>query len=205
MIHIETLNGHNHQTIHVQETDIKYSDLLKYISSHNKINEINEYKKYDEYNECNFKHYNNNKDIFIQNVSQLLYDGIPINLDDNIDFDRVLTIIFNDRYYYAPLNAPLNELLPLDNTLQKVENQTEAICKTHISQNPLTFIFVKEQTEELCKFAITIEWQVVRYVKNQTDEICHYAIDKQGKSLKFIKNKSEEFYVLVMHNTPKKF
>jgi hypothetical protein len=206
MIHIQTLDGCNHQTIHVQETDIKYTDLLKYISSHNKINEINEYKKYDEYDECYHQHYKNDLDIFIQNESKLLHNGIPINLDDNIDFNKVLTIIFNDIYYYTPLlNTLVHELLPLDKSLQNVANQTEEICKKYINENPFTFIFVREQTEELCKFAITIEWQLIRYVKNKTDEICHYAINIESKALKFIKNKSDEFYILVMHKTPENF
>ena len=87
--YIETPSGLPYTTIYSQKEDIKYSDLVKYIPQ---VHYNSEYKDYSQYNQYNIKHYNH-RDIIIQNNRKLLYNGIPINLYDNIDFNKVLTII----------------------------------------------------------------------------------------------------------------
>ena len=121
--YIETPSGLPYTTIYSQEEDIKYSDLVKYIPQ---VHYNSEYKDYSQYNQYNIKHYNH-RDIIIQNNRKLLYNGIPINLYDNIDFNKVLTITSGCNYYHTD---KFNNLKLLDSTLQ----------------NPLSIIFVNNQT-----------------------------------------------------------
>jgi hypothetical protein len=176
MISIQTVSGIQYQTIYVSECDIINSHLLKYIKKP-------KHQIFDELSDSQYFYY---YEIFVDTQINLLYDGKSINLDDTIDFDKILIITFTYNYFYNNDNYGVME--QLDTSLNYIENQTFDICTNHIKRQPLSIIFVKNKTTELCEYALEQNPWVLRYIPQDiiTKEMCKKCINN-GVTREFIK------------------
>ena len=188
MININTFSGEIIQTINVDENDVKYKDLLKYIK-------IQPHPKYANIDNVNFY------DIGVKQCVKLHHiinsNVEDINLDTDIDFDKDITLRFYSKYYERR-NDIENIILCDDFTLPKCD--TSESCKNLIRNNAFNIIFIPTEmlTDELCRLAIMQNYHVLKYVMNQTDDICKFAIQQLGLSLQFVKNQTEEICKLAV-------
>ena len=203
MIQIETLSGQPYDTVYLNETDSKYSDIRKHIKR----------PDYPEYNSYNFKKYT----MYVKTDIKLFNKGKLINFDDYISFDKedcVLQIFIKYEYIFCDfwnkiynftgenIYENLVDLIKIDGpfiNLLREEEQTEEICKSAVQQNGLSLKDVKiEQTEELCKLAVQKYGCALEYVKNQTEEICKLAVQEDGEALEFVEEQTEEICKLAI-------
>jgi hypothetical protein len=221
MLKINTLSGQPFQTIHVNEDDVTYNDLLKYINipPHPKFKNFHIYKK-----------------IYVRQFVKLFHVTNEINFKDNIDFNKDISILFYCEYYYdgetfgQDLNLPdtsthdkcktLIEECPLNiifisdkmltdelcelavrqygYVLQYVDHQTEEICKLAVLQNGYSLEHVIHQTDKLCKLAVRQNGYSLEYVIHQTDEICKLAVRQNGYALQYVDHQTEEICKLAV-------
>ena len=176
MISIHTISGEQYQNIYVSECDVRNDHLLKYIRK----------PKHQIFNELSDSQYFYYYEIFVDTQINLLCDGKSINLDDPIDFDKILIITFNYDYFYNNDNYGVMERL--DKTLDYIENQTFDICRDHIKCQPLSIIFVQNKTVELCEYALEHNPWVLRYIPLDiiTKEMCKKCINN-GVTRQFIR------------------
>ena len=182
MIRINTFSGQPFQTIHVNENDTTYTDLLKYIKiqPHPKYPNIDNIKS----NDIGVKQYVKLYHIINSNVED-------INLDADIDFDKEITLGFYYEYYGYTTFVGIKKLCD-DFTLPKCD--TPESYKNLIRNNAFNIIFIPTEmlTDELYRLAIRQNYNVLKYITNQTEEICKFAVQEDGLSLGFVKNQTEE-------------
>ena len=147
-----------------------------------------------------------------------------INLQDNIDFEIELTIIFYSEYYTDTKNGdkkwekfnddvflanihtyqmwkdlieeePLNIIFVPENMI------SDELCKLAVRLDGYTLQFIKDQTGEICKLAVQKNGYALAYVKDQTEEICRLAVQQNGFALKYVRDQTEEICKLAVQRT----
>ena len=180
LITLYTPIGIEYQKFNINETDIIYGDLLKYIN-------LPKNEMYDELDESNESNEIFSK-VFIKTIINLFsYNQInikEIKLDDEIngDIDK-FTILFSYEYYIY--NYWEKSYKKIENNIKNCDNISD-----FIKNDPYQIIFIdcdNENYEELCKLAVQQNGSSLEYVKEQTDEICKLAVQQSGSSLKYVK------------------
>ena len=156
MIHIETLSGQPYETIYLNETDTKYSDIQNNIMKNIK-------RQYPELpnndgNDGNYKNYT----MYVKTDIKLFNKGKLINVDDYISFDKedcVLQIFIKYEYMFYDIYSKIYNFTE--------ENRYEKIIDL-IEKNRyfINLLRKDEQTEELCKLAVQQNRNAIIYVKN---------------------------------------
>ena len=228
LITLYTPVGIIYQKFTINEHDITYGDLLKYIN----LPKNNLYDELDESTNI----YDNQ--VFVKTIINL-FSYNQINLDDEINGDiNEFTILFSYEYYiydyhkcsYKKIENKIKnyddifeeikndpyQIIFIDcndknyeeicklavkhiyNSLQCIKEQTDEICKLAVQENGYALKYVKEQTDEICKLAVQQNSYAFEYVKEQTDEICKLAIKKNGYLLKYFKEQTEEICKLAV-------
>ena len=221
MLKINTLSGKLFQTVYVNEDDVTYNDILKYINipPHPKFKNLSTYGK-----------------IYVKQFVKLFHVENEIDFKDNIDFNKDISILFYCKYYYNgkklgdDLNLPdtsthdkcktlieectfniifisdkmlTDELCELavrqdEYSLRYMKGQTEEICKQSVRQNGYALKYVDHQTEEICKLAVQQDGYALKYVDHQTEEICKLAVQQDGYALKYVDHQTEEICKLAV-------
>ena len=181
MITLKLLSGIIYQVIEINEYDITYNDLLKYIKKQ-------KHPKYDEYDENNFIINN----IVVKTTPQLFnYDNNnninKICLDDEINFNDNIFVIFNYKIYvcYTYNFTDTHRLIELKND-EEIEKFHKKELNTHFAL--LCVIPNNFQTIELCKYAVINSGLNLKYVKHElmNDEICKLAIQQNCNAFKYV-------------------
>ena len=147
MISLETCSGDNYQTICINDDDMKY---IK--------NPPSKYPKFDPH-ENKYLHKMLYK-IFVKTNINLLSDGVKVNLDGDIDFNKnVLQLVF-DFEYYCYYNHPLDILKSAkykftNNINLEMELQSLVLDNIKKDCSGLNLIPDELKTEEICRLAIT--------------------------------------------------
>ena len=204
MLKINTLSGQPFQTVCVNEDDVTYDDLLKYIN-------IPPHPKFKNLSDTYMRYYG---EIYVKQFVKLFHEAIEINVNHNIDFNKDLSILFYCEYYYNgkklgdDLNLPdtsthdkcktLIEECPFNIIFIRDKMLTDELCKLAVRIDVFSLRYVKDQTEEICKQAVRQNGYVLQYVKNQTDEICKLAVQQNGHSLRSVKDQTEELCKLAV-------
>ena len=167
-----------YQKFNINETDIIYRDLLKYINIHK--NEL-----YDELNESEIIF---NK-VFIKTIINLFHynqinnNNEKINLDDEILCDSYeFTILFSYEYYI--INNDDDYYKKIKNNIKNYNNIEDAI-----NDKPYQIIFIdidNKKYEEICKLAVQQNSNALQCIKKQTDGICKLAVQKNGYALQYV-------------------
>ena len=216
MLKINTLSGQLFQTVYVNEDDVTYNDILKYIN-------IPRHPKFEKLSSNGKNYYG---EICVKQFVKLFHETKEIDFNDNIDFNKELSILFYCEYYIY-FTGPIkiggdftlpgifrklcdDFTLPVCDTYDKckacvddnphniifVNNKfiTDELCKTVVINNGylLKYIPIEKQSEEICKLAVQWHTNSLRWVKNQTDEICKLAVQQDGYSLRWVKNQTDE-------------
>ena len=206
MIQIETLSGQPYETIYLNETDSKYSDILNHVLKNLKRPCL-EYPD----NSIDRKIYT----MYVKTDIKLFNKGKLINFDDYISLDKedcVLQIFIKYEYWCHNYNKIYNfteenlqekiiNLIKKDGyciNLLREEEQTEEICKLAVKQNGCSLQYIKNQTEEICKSAVKQNGCALPYVRNQTEEVCKLAVQQNANALYFVKNQTEELCKLAV-------
>ena len=174
IVRIETLDGIVYQYININENDITYGDLIKYI-----IKPISKYNEYNEYIE-DFSI----DEVYIDtkiNLFNTAYAFNTVNLDDEIT-KYTLYILFSFDYYRC--NKDFTGLMKINNEINSSSNLINIL-----KNDPYQIIFVNEDkiTEEICKIILDENTFVLQCIpdKYKTEEICRYSVDIDG-SLKYV-------------------
>ena len=189
MISIRTISGALYQTIHVTEDNINYNDLLKYIK-------IPPHPRFKEYNNIAIG-------VSVKQFIKLCYNGIKVNLEDDINYEKDLTLCFYCEYYKCSERG-INKLCD-DSTLP--DTSTFDKCRILIEQDPFNIIFVNNEilmsemmTEEIYKNVVRCSGYLLEYIPHEkhTEEICKLAVRRDGLSLEFVKYQTEEICKLAV-------
>jgi hypothetical protein len=76
--------------------------------------------------------------------------------------------------------------------LERIENQTEAMCLVALQRTGFALEFIKNQTEEMCLIAVRKCGHALFFVRKQTDAICLAAVQFCGNALKYVTNQTDE-------------
>jgi hypothetical protein len=177
MISLESCSGIHYQTIHITEDDTKYKDILKYIK-----NPPSKYPEFDP-RENKYLHKMLYK-IFVKTSFNMLSDGVKVNLDDDIDFNKnVLQLVFGFEYYcYHPNlnNLQKSKKYKFKNNVNlEIELQSLIIDNVKEKYSVLSFVPDELKTEEICRSAIIDGGCDMLYhipYSMRTTEICKYII-----------------------------
>ena len=189
-----------YQKFTINETDIIYDDLLKYIN-------LPKHELYDELDES-IKIRNK---VFIKTIINLFnYENSKeIKLDDEIN-GYEFTILFSYEYYiyynkYEKIENNIencNNINSINSVNSVIKNDPYQIifinsdnekyyenCKLAVKNNghALQCINPELRTDEICKLAVQHDSFVLEYVEKQTDEICKLAVQQFGLALEFVK------------------
>ena len=227
LITLYTPVGIIYQKFTINEHDITYGDLLKYIN----LPKNNLYDELDESRNIYDK-------VFVKTIINL-FSYNQINLDDEINGDiNEFTILFSYEYYiydyrgnkYKKIENKIKnyddifeeikndpyQIIFIDcndknyeeicklavkhiyNSLQYIKEQTDEICKLAVQKNGYELKYVKEQTDEICKLAVQQNSYAFEYVKEQTDEICKFAVQQNGYLLYYVKEQTDEICKLAV-------
>ena len=166
-IHLELFSGIVYQIIILNENDIKYRDLLKYIKFESK------YRIYDENTSMNFPF-----EIFIKLKIKLFNKKEKINLDDDICLDtNIINIVFNNKYLLYLHKNYIKELFEFPKNINEQEIESYRLsfikmrlrgCYFDINKIPEEYI-----TQELCNFAFKHSINSIRTIpqKYRTQEM----------------------------------
>ena len=210
LITLYTPVGIIYQKFTINETDIIYGDLIKYIN-------IPKNELYDEFDlsssssiffdssslsyinlpKNNFYDESTNiyDKVFVKTIINLFsYNQInskEIKLDDEINGDiNEFTILFSDEYYvYHTHFHNQTKYKKLENNIKNYNNIDIDIDKI-IKNDPYQIMFIDcdhENYEEICKLAVKHSFDSLQCIKEQNDEICKLACIQHGYALKFIK------------------
>ena len=170
MIKLETLSGHPYDTVYLNETDSKYSDIRKHI----KRPDYPELPK----NADNYKNYT----MYIKTDIKLFNKGNLINFDDDISFDKedcVLQIFIKYEYMCYDWYCKIYNFTE-ENLYEKI---IDLIKKDEYFINLLS---EEEQNEEICKRAVRQNGNALQYVRNQTEELCKLAVQENCFALRHV-------------------
>jgi hypothetical protein len=179
LITLYTPIGIVYQKFEINEYDLKYNDLIKYIN-------LPKNELYDEIDEL-YKSKELYKKVFIKTIINLFtYENSEkINLDDEIICNNnEFTIVFSYEYYIY-YNCYNDCYIKIENNIKNCNNVFD-----EIKNNPYQIIFIENNDanyNEICKFAIQKDSYTLQCIKNQTYEICKLAIQNNGYTLKFVK------------------
>ena len=221
LITLYTPIGIVYQKFNINETDITYGDLLKYINL----------PKNDLYNEL-YKSEWKWDNVFIKTIINLFsYNEInskEIKLDDEILCDSYeFTILCSYEYYLycceeeknkkienniKNYNININDINGVKGVIKNDPYQIifvdydnknyEEICKLAVGQNGnvLQCIPPELMTDEICKLAIKQYTFSLQYVPPElmTDEICKLAVKQDGHVLAYVKEQTEEICKLAV-------
>ncbi len=184
LITLYTPVGIVYQKFNINENDIIYGDLIKYIHL----------PKHELYDELDESEYIGNK-VFIKTIINLFtYENSEkINLDNEILCNNdEFTIIFSYEYYICnSFNDDNNlEYKKIENNIKNFNNIFKKIVN-----DPYQIVFIENNNEnyyEICKFAVQKNGYILQCIKPElmTDEICKLAVQQDGDALEFVK---EEF------------
>jgi hypothetical protein len=173
LITLYTPIGIVYQKFEINENDIIYGDLIKYIN-------LQKHELYDELD--NTKRIRDK--VFIKTIINLFtYENSKkINLDvemmcDNNEF----TIVFNYEYYICDCCG----YKKIENNIKNCNNIFD-----EIKNEPYQIIFIENNNEnyyEICKLAVQLCGYTLQCIKNQTDEICKLAVRQNGFALQVVK------------------
>ena len=188
------MEGIEYQKFEINENDITYNDLLKYIHlpKHSVYNELKSYES-DWIGDVCIKtiviyiSYNSGK---IRNI----YNKI------NCEF----TIKFSYKYYiYSDYDGDGDgdgDYKRLKNNIKNCSNISDVV-----KNDPYQIIFIDsdyENYEEICKLAILQNYKVLKYIEEQTDEICKLAVQQNGCALYYVIKQTDEICKLALINNP---
>jgi hypothetical protein len=175
---IKTCTGNIYQNININEYDITYGDLIKYIKKPS--SKYNEYK--GNFGNNNYKY--NYDEVYIDTKINLFNEGHCVNLDDEI-IKYTLTILFTFDYYRY--NDYFDEIIKINNEISSSSNLIDTL-----KNDPYQILFFDEDkiNDEICKMILDINTFVLQCIpdKYKTEEICRYSINKDG-SLKYVNKK----------------
>lgn len=215
MINLETLSGEPFQTIHLNEDDRYYKDILKYVKKPTKYSELDkDMKKEDIKKICTMF------TIYVTNETKLFVNGNQLNLDDEIDFDFcTLKIVpmytyFCFRYHYENryektylgdynLEGQLYDLVKSDMLLAHegwvvwdfydqlpYELKNEELTLIALGLDPYVIRYIPNElkTEKICKLAVPLYGTMLEFVPDslKTQEICNIAVKNNPDALKFV-------------------
>jgi hypothetical protein len=180
LITLYTPIGIEYQKFNINENDIIYGDLIKYIN-------LPKNELYDELDES--KPIRNK--VFIKTIINLFTyknseNSEKINLDDEIICgNNEFSILFNYEYYIFNINYHY-KYKKIENNIKNYDNIIDAI-----KNDPYQIIFIEnnnENYEEICKLAVKHNGFTLQCIKTEliTDEICKLAVNKNGNSLKYV-------------------
>ena len=112
MIQIETLSGQPYDTIYLNETDSKYSDIIKHVKK--------PFKDYPEYDPDRFEFLGYR--IYVKTDIKLFNKGQLINLGDDISFnkeDSILQIFIKYEYVYCEFGGIIHNFTE-ENRYEKI-------------------------------------------------------------------------------------
>ena len=200
LITLYTPVGIVYQKFNINETDIIYGDLIKYINL----------PKHELYDELDRSVIIRNK-VFIKTIINLFsYNEInskEIKLNDEINCDiNEFTILFSYEYYIKNCN---HKYIKIENNIKNGNNNDaindqwkiifidsdcenyEEICKLAVKNNGLSLQCINPDlmTNEICKLAVMQNGFALAYVKNElmTNEICKLAVRQNGYALEIVK------------------
>ena len=201
LITLYTPIGIVYQKFNINEYDIIYSDLLKYIN-------LQKNKLFDELDET-FEETDDK--VFINTIINLFnYENSKeIKLDDEINGVE-FTILFSYEYYIY--NYDVEKYKKIENNIKNCNNISDVIkndpyqiifidsdnenydelCKDAVKKDCFTLQCIKKQTDEICKLAVSKNGYALQYVKEQTDEICKLAVQQNGDVLYYVKEQTDE-------------
>jgi hypothetical protein len=219
LITLYTPIGIVYQTFNINENDIIYNDLIKYINlpKHELYDELNELKQFDLSTTIKFTK------VFVKTIINLFTyengkNSEKINLDNEILSDSYeFTILFNYEYYIYKNGYGLflieNNIKNYNNIIDEIKNDPYQIifienndenyyeiCKLAVQQDGYTLQCIKNQTDEICKLAVKTHGGSLQFVNKEliTDEICKLAVQQDGCTLKCIKNQTDEICKLAL-------
>jgi hypothetical protein len=172
-LYLELYSGIQYQKITLNENDIKYRDLLKYIKFESK------YRIFDASSK-NFPY-----EIFYKPKIKLFNKTEKINLDDDICLDKnVLNIVFNNKYllYFYNLYNRL-DLFEFSKNLneQEIEIQRLSLLQVGLINSGFDISKIPQEyiTQELCNIAIKNSITSIKSIpeKYRTHKIYKMIID----------------------------
>ena len=178
LITLYTPIGIVYQKFNINENDIIYDDLIKYIN-------LPKNELYDELD--NTKRIL--RKVFIKTIINLFTyeNNKKIKLNDEILCDsNEFTIVFSYEYYIFHYSYyEKSYYKKIENNIKNCNNVFD-----EIKNNPYQIIFIENNDEnynEICKLAVQQNGYTLQCIKNQTDEICKLAVQQNGLVLKFVK------------------
>ena len=170
--------GNVYQKFDINENDITYGDLIKYIN-------LPKHKLFDEldFSISSQKIFNK---VFIKTIINLFsYNKInskEIKLSDEINGDE-FTIVFSYEYYCNNY----------DDNYKKIKNNIENYNNIYdvIKNDPYQIIFIDSKDEnydEICKLAVQQNSKALQYLPPElmTEKIYKLAVQKDGKTLQYV-------------------
>jgi hypothetical protein len=194
LITLYTPIGIVYQKFNINEYDLKYNDLIKYIN-------LPKNELYDELDES--KQIWNK--VFVKTIINLFtYENSEkINLDDEILCEcNEFTIIFSYEYYIYYEDEDEDDYVyykKLENNIKNCNNVFD-----EIKNEPYKIIFIdnNENYYQICKLAVRLCGYTLQCIKNQTYKICKLAVKQDGLSLQYVKPElmPEEICKLAIQN-----
>ena len=200
LITLYTPVGIEYQKFTINDDDIIYGDLIKYINlpKHELYNELDESNKiFDK--------------VFIKTIINLFsYNQInikEINLDEEINGNNKFTILFSYKYYIYDYYYDYDYYCNNGNFYyKKIENNIKNynnIIKNVIKNDPLQIIFVNydnENYDEICKLSVQNNGYLLQCIKPEfrSDEICKLAVQQNGYALEYVKEQTDEICKLAV-------
>jgi len=199
LIKLYILEDIEYQKFYINEYDITYNNLLKYINlpKHSLYDELDESKKiWDK--------------VFIKTIVNLFsYNSGEIMLDMNKKINCKFRILFSYEYYINHYYSSENKYKKIENNIKNYDNIIDAInndpwqiifidsdyenykeiCKLAVSKNGYTIQCIDPEliNEEIYKLAFQQNWSSLEFVKKQTEEMCKLAVSRNYNALQFVK------------------